>query len=90
MDITFKDKKFSEVGRFGGLFFDEVKVKEGLLFDPSTWELVGFVDLENDETNCTIQKSLATHVLQFYFKNLFSKFQFPYVVFLLVGFLRRV
>ena len=62
MDITFTDQKFSEVGRFGGLFFVEVKIKEGLLFDPPTWELVGFVDLENDETNCTIQKSLATHV----------------------------
>ena len=49
MEITFKDQKFSEVGRFGGLFFDEVKIKEGLFFDPSTWELVGFVDLENDE-----------------------------------------
>ena len=85
MDITFKDQGFSEVGRFGGLFFDEVKIKEGLLFDPCTWELVGFVDLENDGTNYTIQKSLATRVLQFYFKSVFSKFQFPCGYFLTCG-----
>lgn len=85
MDTTFKDQGFSEIGRFGGLFFDEVKIKEGLLFDPSTWELVGFVDLENDGTNYTIQKSLATHVLQFYSKSVFSKFQFPCGYFLTCG-----
>lgn len=36
-------------GQLGGLFFDEVKIKEGLVFDPSTFELVGFTDLDDDE-----------------------------------------
>eukprot|EP00794_Sanderia_malayensis_P002922 gene2922-3375_t len=31
--------------RIGMLLFDEVKIKEGLVFDTSTWELLGFTDL---------------------------------------------
>ncbi len=77
MDDSFKEQGFLEISKFGALFFDEVKIKEGLLFDPSTWELVGFVDLDNEGINSAIQKSLATHVLQFYFKSISSNFQFP-------------
>ncbi len=47
MRNNFKEQGFSDVGKLGGLFFDEVKIKEGLLFGLSSWELVGFVDLEN-------------------------------------------
>jgi hypothetical protein len=85
MDDSFKEQGILEIGKFGALFFDEVKIKEGLLFDPSTWELVGFVDLDNEGINSMIQKSLATHVLQFYFKSIFSKFQFPCGYFLTRG-----
>jgi hypothetical protein len=69
------------------LFFDEVKIKEGLLFDPSSWELVGFVDLESIDVAGTenIQDSLATHILQFYFKSVFANFQYPCAYFLTKG-----
>ena len=86
MRDTFNDQEIKKVGRFGGLFFDEVKIKEGLLFDPSSWELVGFVDLEDDtKTSKLVQDSLATHVLQFYFKSLFSSFCYPCGYFLTRG-----
>lgn len=88
-----KKQGISESGKFGGLFFDEVKIKEGLLFDPSSWELIGFTDLDVDEsdtsndnmTTLPVQASLATHVLQFYFKSLFSSFHFPCSYFLTNG-----
>lgn len=35
MRESFKKQGVSESGKFGGLFFDEVKIKEGLVFDPS-------------------------------------------------------
>ena len=89
MTDNFSYQGFSPVGKCGGLFFDEVKIKEGLVFDPSTWELVGFVDIGNGNlhpgSDSGIQKSLATHVLQFYFKSIFCKFQFPCAYFLTRG-----
>ena len=42
-------KDLSGCDRTGGLFFDEVKIKEGLVFDPASFELVGFVDLGDDK-----------------------------------------
>ena len=86
MRDIFNNQEIKKVGRFGGLFFYEVKIKEGLLFDPSSWELVGFVDLEDDtKTSKLVQDSLATHVLQFYFKSLFSSFCYPCGYFLTRG-----
>lgn len=49
MQNNFVEQKIAEVGKYGGLFYDEVKIKEGLLFDPSSWELIGFTDLEDDD-----------------------------------------
>ena len=87
MRNNFIEQGFSDVGKLGGLFFDEVKIKEGLLFDPLSWELVGFVDLENRDIASTgnIQESLATHILQFYFKSVFANFQYPCAYFLTKG-----
>ena len=49
--------------KLGGLFFDEVRIKEGLVFDPSTWELVGFTDVKDDnfETDPSINSEIASH-----------------------------
>ena len=81
MSDNFNEQGFSQSGKCGGLFFDVVKIKQGLVFDPSTWELVGFVDIDNGKlhtgSDSDIQENLATHVLQFYLKSIFSKFQFP-------------
>lgn len=93
MRSNFAKQNISEVGKFGGLFFDEVKIKEGLLFDPSSWELIGFTNLYSDESDATdskvtistVRENLATHVLQFYFKSMFGNFQFPCSYFLTRG-----
>ena len=63
----------------GGLYFDEVKVKEGLVWDERSDTLVGFVDsgCYPDSEEGEVEDLLATHVLQFSFKSLFSKFFFP-------------
>ena len=77
--------------KLGVLVFDEVKVQEGLIFDPATWELIGFTDLGEDEHNssvtsaCKLEENIATHVLQFFFKRLFSNFEFPCAYFLTRG-----
>lgn len=41
MKAKFDKTKIGKRGQLGGLFFDEVKIKEGLVFDPSTFGLVG-------------------------------------------------
>ena len=83
----------SNASHIGALAFDEVKIKEGLVFDPSTWELVGFVDVGDDSdtlefistsssTPKPTKENIATHVLQFFFKGLFTKFDYPCAYFL--------
>lgn len=68
----------------GGLIFDEVKINEGLLFDPKNWELIGFTDLMDDggtEENRG-EQNLATHILQFFYRSIFFKFDYPCAFFL--------
>ena len=74
--------------KLGGLFFDEVKIKQGLVFDRSTWELVGFTDVVKDnnfESGTSVKSEIATHVLQFFFRSIFFKFDFPCAYFLTKG-----
>ena len=89
MQSSCEQQKVPNVGKLGALIFDEVKIKEGLLFDPSSWELIGFVDLECDNASpdCkpTTTEKLASHVLQFYFKSVFSSFNYPCGYFLTRG-----
>ena len=66
----------------GALFFDEVKIKEGLVWDCKTNEIIGFVELDQNEENEELPDQLATHILQFSFKSLFSKFTHPCAYFL--------
>jgi hypothetical protein len=98
MKKNFEKANIGKHGLLGGLFFDEVKIKEGLVFDPSTFELIGFADIENNiddlEVPCASkqmendekpEEKLATHVLQFFYKSLFAKFDFPCSFFLTKG-----
>ena len=67
----------------GGLFFDEVKIKEDLVWDPSFWEIIGFTDLgTEDSLEDDNDNHLATHILQFHFKSLFHNFSYPCAYFL--------
>ena len=89
MKSSCEQQTVPNVGKLGALIFDEVKIKEGLLFDPSSWELIGFVDLECDDASLaskpTTTEKLASHVLQFYFKSVFSSFNYPCGYFLTRG-----
>ena len=89
MREQFQKKKPPKHARLGGLYFDEMKIKEGLVFNTKNWELVGFTDiLENDgidtETKSSAQATdhLATHVLQFFFRSTFFNFDYPCAFFL--------
>ena len=89
MNDKLEKLKLKKCAKIGAFLFDEVKIKEGLLFDPSTWELIGFTNLDiteetsdNSTTNNHPEEKLATHV---FFKSLFAKFDFPCSYFLTNG-----
>ena len=72
MRYAFESQGINDARKLGGLFF-EVKIIEGFLLDQSSSELIGFVDLDNDndvnKTSSSLHEKLATHVLQFHFKS---------------------
>ena len=95
MSKRFLSLKLENRAIIGGLLFDEVKIKEGLVYDPGTFELTGFVSLDDDmsassfdldtKTDLCLKKleeMLATHVLQFFFKSLFARFDYPCAYFM--------
>ena len=73
------------------LIFDEVKIKEDLVFNKHTGELIGFTNI-GELNECLFkfeqacrgeieQPQLATHMLVFMVSGLLSDLQFPYVQF---------
>ena len=59
--------------RYIVLSFNEMKMKENLVYDKYSRQLVGYVDLGDPETNYASFKdpgSLATHLLVFYIRGL--------------------
>lgn len=83
MRKQFHKMKTLKHAKLGQLVFDKVTINEGLVFDQKNWELVGFTDINEDEmkkgekSNTYQSKKLATHVLQFFFRSLFFKFDYP-------------
>lgn len=85
----------SEKDRYVVLMWDEMKIKEDLVFDKFSCELVGFVDcgsintvLDDLEHQCSSRslvyeerRKVATHVLMFMVRGIFSKLKFPYAQF---------
>ena len=86
MKDQFQKKRPPKRAHLGGLFFDEMKIKEGLVFDTKNWELIGFTDISLDvvgvETKNDALDRLATHVLQFFFRSTFFNFDYPCAFFL--------
>jgi len=80
MDIT------EEKHQYVVLCWDEVKVKEGLVFDKHSCELIGFTDLgdinndlnELEECRSGPVGTVASHVLLFIVRGLFTSVNFPY------------
>ena len=87
MKKQFDQMKPPKHARLGMLVFDEVTINAGLVFDNKSWELIGFTDLseensENKEKAGERVDNVATHVLQFFFRSLYFKFDFPCAYFL--------
>ena len=81
-----------EKDRFLVLIWDEMKVKDDLIFDKHTCELVGFTNvgkvnnhLDKVEQLCTNEcvshSSIATHMLLLMVRGLLSNLEFPYAHF---------
>ena len=73
------------------LIFDEVKVKENLVYDKHSGEMIGFTDI-GDINNCLEEfrrdceenrqkPQLATHMLVFMVSGIVSKLNYPYAQF---------
>ena len=83
-----------EKDRYCVLCWDEVKIKENLVFDKHTCELIGFTDLgsinnhldrvqEQCQSNQSSpsHKNVATHMLLFMVRGMFTHLEFPYAHF---------
>ena len=83
--------KTEEYQKYVGLILDEVKVKEGLVYNKESMEIIGIVDvgdlskqLKLYEMRCTQEEfkpQVATHILMFMVRGLFSSLCFPYAQF---------
>ena len=92
-----KEAKLEEIPdhqKYVALIFDEVKIKEDLVYNKHSRELIGFVDicdvhehLTALEQSCLLIETsdsspkLATHMLVFMIRGLFSSSEFPYAQF---------
>ena len=86
MKTVFEKMNPPKYAKLGGLVFDEVKIKEGLVFDSKNFELIGFTDLQEDvPSDEKVNKptdNLATHALQIFFRSLYFNFDYPCAYFL--------
>ena len=67
-DLGNKTASFSEIERYVTILLDEMKIKENLVWDKHSGELIGFVHLGDIYTNYATLKSvqkLPSHVLGF-------------------------
>ena len=86
-----KLNEIPEYQKYVGLIFDEVKVKEELVYNKESMEIIGIVDLGDlskqlklYEMSCTQEEfkpQVATHILMFMVRGLFSSLCFPYAQF---------
>ena len=70
------------------LSFDEVKLRESLVFDKHSGELIGFVDLGDPDLNYSTFKDVdkfATHCIVYYIRGIASDLKFSLAYFATVG-----
>ena len=83
-ELTKCTSSFKGAERFVCLAFDEIKVEENLVFDKSTGDLVGFVDLGDVELNFSTfenTQTLASYVMIFLVRALIKNFKFSLAYF---------
>lgn len=83
-DLAEKTSEFSESERFVSIIIDEMKVQEDLVWDKNSGELIGFIDLGDEEINQSIlkdDKKLATHIMVFMVKSIKNPLSFSFANF---------
>eukprot|EP00794_Sanderia_malayensis_P002699 gene2699-3120_t len=76
--------QFQDIEKYGILLLDEMKIKEDLVWDKHTGDLIGFVNLGDPELNfATLKKSneLASHVLVFLLRSIVNPLKFSFANF---------
>ena len=71
--------QFQDIEKYGVLLLDEMKIKEDLVWDKHTGDLIGFVNLGDPELNfATLKKSseLASHVVLFLLRSIVNPLKF--------------
>lgn len=86
-----------EKDRYIVLIWDEMKIKNDLIFNKHTCELVGFANIGDvnsqldkieqlyREGSVSAHRKVATHILLFYVRGLLSDFEYPYAHFSTTG-----
>ena len=81
------------------LIFDEMKIREDLIFDKTNGQITGFVDYGDSNLNSRFAKlkkecqhqlninetSVATHMLTLLVRGIFIKLEFPFAQFATTG-----
>ena len=84
-DLKHQAGKLNDIQKYVVLMLDEVSIKDDLVYDKVTGELVGFVNLGNDVDDCyTIQNkeksigtpNIATHALVFMVTNIAARLKY--------------
>ena len=89
-----KVKTIPDFQKYVCLLLDEVRIKEDLVYDKHTSQIIGFINLgdvnnqllrfqcsQTSDTDNSLPPPVAKHMLVFMVRGLFSKLEFPYVQF---------
>ena len=77
MNNALTDRGAPAHAKCGLLAFDEVKIKEGIVYDSNTGKLIGMCDAN--------WKQIGTHILQFFYISAFHNFSWPVAYFITSG-----
>ena len=83
-ELATKTSSFSESEKFVTILFDEMKVQEDLVWDKNTGNLIGYVDLGDDDINQGVLKDcekLASHILVFLVKSIKNPMSYSFANF---------
>ena len=72
-ELKEKPSKFSEIQKYMAVIMDEMKIQENLVFDKTSGELIGFIDLGDPLTtfaNTDEETTIASHALVFLVRGL--------------------
>ena len=87
-ELLDKTKSFTSTEKYCIITFDEMKIQENLVWDKPSGDLIGYVDLGDNEVNYATLKNaeqLASHVLVFLVCGIVNPFKFPLANFATTG-----